>query len=185
MPARDWWTVPVSIWHRLYGRQVVEPWLTPAAIRYLARLLAPTWHVFEFGSGYSTPWLARRCGTLVSVEHDPRWHEQIERLLGSSGMVLLRPIEDFPQAMTEQADASFDLVIVDGAEAEDGHRRLACAEAARPKIRPGGYLMLDDSDRDIYRSADSILAGWSVLRFAGWRKFPLHAIETSFYRKPL
>src|SRR5438045_3489360 len=50
-----------------------EPWLTQEAIRIIDGYLEPTMVAWEWGSGKSTPWIARRVGTLVSVEHDPQW----------------------------------------------------------------------------------------------------------------
>lgn len=57
------------------------PWLTPAAIALLERMLLPTDRGLEFGSGRSTLWFARRIGRLISVEDDPAWHDRISRQL--------------------------------------------------------------------------------------------------------
>jgi hypothetical protein len=50
-------------------------------------------------------------------------------------------------------------------------------------VRPGGYIVLDDSDGAPYRGADQLLKGWAVKRFVGLKHFPLMAIETSIYRR--
>jgi hypothetical protein len=56
---------------------------------------------------------------------------------------------------------------------------------AAPKVRPGGLLALDDSDRAAYGDADSILEGWRVHRIVGVKPFPLSATETAIYERPL
>lgn len=48
-----------------------RPWMTPAEIDLLERNLRPWMRVFEFGSGSSTEWLARRVRHVTSVEHNP------------------------------------------------------------------------------------------------------------------
>ena len=51
-------------------------------------------------------------------------------------------------------DGHFDLVIV------DGRARPSCVFHAMSKVRAGGYLMLDDTDRQRYEEAMSLLAGY-------------------------
>ncbi|HKO93603.1 MAG TPA: hypothetical protein VJU61_20760, partial [Polyangiaceae bacterium] len=50
------------------------PWIPFVARRWLARQLRPHLRVFEWGSGGSTLFLARRVAELVSVEHDAEWY---------------------------------------------------------------------------------------------------------------
>src|ERR1019366_2881355 len=50
------------------------PWLTFRTIDFLTNCLRPDMTVFEFGSGGSTIFIARRVRTVVSIEHDPEWH---------------------------------------------------------------------------------------------------------------
>jgi hypothetical protein len=47
-----------------------EPWFTFAAVKQLEKIVRPTHSVFEYGSGDSTIWWARRVGRVVSVEHN-------------------------------------------------------------------------------------------------------------------
>jgi predicted O-methyltransferase YrrM len=60
--------------------------------------------------------------------------------------------ENYVTRIDSYPDASFDLVIVDGAS------RAACIQHALTKVRRGGYLMLDNAERKRYRTAtDSLL----------------------------
>jgi predicted O-methyltransferase YrrM len=128
-----------------------HPWLTPAAIRLLPRLLRPVDAGAEFGSGRSTLWFAARVGALTSVEHDQRWHEAVSARLAERGLSNVRyilaredqPVErggDSAYARTALAfpDASLDFALV------DGHYRDYSAKFIMPKIRPGGMLIIDN-----------------------------------------
>lgn len=149
-----------------------EPWITFPAIDWLERVLTPDARVFEFGSGGSTLFFARRVGSLTSVEHHPAWHNRVRRRLRSLGLddrtrVHLAPPETNPNGSRErfgstrrtyarvafehyvtridqEPDASIDLVFV------DGRSRMACMRHALPKLKPGGYLVLDNSQRRAY-----------------------------------
>src|SRR5260370_12693937 len=77
MHAGAWLRLPVTVWERLTGRYLRTPWIVPAAVSYLSRVIQPGWSIFEFGSGWSTPWLATRCAKLFSLEYDLLWHAQI------------------------------------------------------------------------------------------------------------
>ena len=71
----------------------------------------------------------------------------------------LRPVEDFPSEIASLPDDAFDLVVVDFLEAPTV-TRIDCLDPAMHKVRPGGYLLLDDSDRPGYAEAFELLAGW-------------------------
>lgn len=123
-----------------------EPWLTPAAVRFLSQALRPKDVGLEFGSGRSTPWLASRLAYLVSVESDRGWYEQVCRSLRNEGIseerasVLLAEQPDIYAALPPGVQ-SLDFCLV------DGKFRDRCALAAIPAIRPGGLLVIDDSHR--------------------------------------
>jgi protein-L-isoaspartate O-methyltransferase len=181
MPLRSLATVPLSVWDRAWGRLRREPWMNRTAVRFLDALIEPDWSVFEFGSGYSTVWLAERCAAVTSIESDPVWYDTLSADITEQGLdnctLRLEPLDTFPALL--YGSAVFDLVIVDCAEARD--ERLRCLAAAKTH---GRYIVLDDSDRPWYRTADKLLGGWQVRRFTGWKPFPLHAVETSVYRNP-
>jgi hypothetical protein len=124
-----------------------DPWLTRAAVNELSGYLQPTMRGFEWGSGRSTLWFARRLQDLVSVEHDSAWHRIVSGKLAAAGLSNVdyrlaaptapagyaRQIEAFP-------DDSFDFILIDGEE------RNACICAAAPKIRTGGWIVVDNAD---------------------------------------
>lgn len=136
-----------------------HPWLAPGAIRWLEENLRPDMHGFEWGSGRSTLWFASRIAALTSIESDAAWFDQVARKVGEAGLtnVELRhmpldhseadtyrddydPLPSNAAAIQDHADASLDFVVV------DGWYRPVCARAALPKLRPGGILLIDNTD---------------------------------------
>lgn len=136
-----------------------HPWLAPGAIRWLEENLRPDMHGFEWGSGRSTLWFAGRIAALTSIESDAAWFDQVARKVGEAGLtnVGLRhiplehaaadtyrddydPLPANAAAILDHADASLDFVVV------DGWYRPVCARAALPKLRPGGILLIDNTD---------------------------------------
>jgi predicted O-methyltransferase YrrM len=165
------------------------PWMVAAAVARLDGLLQPDWELFEFGSGRSTAWFAARVGRVVSVEHDPAWHSQVVSLLEQARIanVDLRLVEldSFPAQMEGFPASSFDVVVVDGWDMEEPRaRRVPCVEAAAPKVRPGGYLVLDDSERPAYAIVAQLLDGWEASRFSGIRDPAYPSGETALFRRP-
>jgi hypothetical protein len=151
--------------------------LTFAAIDFLERALAPGLKIFEYGSGGSTLfWLRFRPERVVSVEHDAAWYAALERRLAPGAPVdyrLIPPERRAPGAdradpadpegyassdptwaghsfrrYAAQIDAfpegHFDVVLV------DGRARPACLCHSAPRVKPGGWLILDNSDRAYY-----------------------------------
>jgi hypothetical protein len=71
--------------------------------------------------------------------------------------------DPYVQAILTTEDSSFDIVVV------DGQARNACCKAAAERLRPGGLLVLDNSDRITYEPAHQFMAlkGYSRLDFSG------------------
>ena len=139
--------LPRSLWSiailKIFGYHQRVPWLGYRAVRHLDGLIRPDWRVLEFGSGMSSLFFARRCDRLISVESDPSWYTQMGRLFTRLGIAnvdyRLREADDYAEH-PDLPDQSFDLVVVDGLA-----RDRVSAVALR-KVKPGGYVFLDNSD---------------------------------------
>lgn len=132
------------------------PWFVPAAITYIEQELRPEFVGFEWGSGRSTLWFARRVQHITSVEGRRPWFEEVTRRLNEADLaerVTLRLSEvtsehDFAQAEIERyagaiddvADGSLDFIVV------DGHFREACLRRVGNKLGSGGLLIIDNTD---------------------------------------
>lgn len=128
-----------------------RPWLTPKAVRFLELWLQPTDIVFEWGSGRSTLWLARRVKRITSLETDPAWFRTVQARAKSQNLQnielkLCRNSEsnpgdcDYVSAIAETGE-DFDLVIVDGPTKRD-----LCALAALAHLKPSGLLLVDNAN---------------------------------------
>ncbi len=164
------------------------PWLAFEAIEWLESYLEPTMSVFEWGSGGSTLFFASRVGTLETVEHDPTWYERVSQRLESGGVtncryLLREPVaepgsstvpggyissdfagltfRDYCATIDAHPDESFDLVVV------DGRARPSSIFHARNKVRAGGVILVDNSERPRYLPALELLDGWGRRDFAG------------------
>jgi hypothetical protein len=146
------------------------PWWTYRAADRVEGFLADRdgkARVFEYGSGASTLWLARRAGEVHSVEHHPGFAQFLaERVAGCSnvdlqhvparpaGAVTLAPSRrlghrnlefiDYVQAI-DGVDGEFDVVVI------DGRARIECFLRAVPRLAPDGMIVFDNYDRRRYR----------------------------------
>jgi predicted O-methyltransferase YrrM len=140
--------LPVCLLHsalfKIFGRRPTLPWIPYPAIRFLRTHLTHASRVLEIGSGMSTLWLAQHCDHVDSIEADQRWvgwlREEIARRHLSNVEVLFRWQAAEMCDFSNWPDASLDLVFVDGGP------RPQCCEAALPKLKPGGFLYVDNTD---------------------------------------
>lgn len=187
-----------------------RPWITFAAIEFLRGVVRPGARAFEWGSGGSTLFLLGLGARTTSIEHDPEWFARVSQRVSELGHSAdLRLIEPQPRAGHECADAasplgyassdprysaasfaayaraidalddgSADLVLI------DGRARPACIRHALPKLRRGGWLMLDNADRAHYQPAlDLLRSGFQRRDFAGPIPYVEHFVCTSAWRK--
>jgi hypothetical protein len=115
------------------------PWYTFPAIEYLNDLDLSDKTAFEYGSGFSSLYWAKRAKHVLSVERDPAWIEKTRGLTADNQEILLRPDQDAYVSEISR-HGSFDIVII------DGDWRLDCADIAATKLKPGGLVILDNSD---------------------------------------
>ncbi|MCP8305455.1 MAG: methyltransferase domain containing protein [archaeon] len=166
--------------------------------------------VFEYGSGGSTIFFSKKVGLVISVEHDKYWHRLVSNEIAKENIpncrLLLREPEQgifdktdpsdpesylssspkycgmnfksYATSIGEFPDNFFDLVFI------DGRARTSCIANALAKVRSGGYLMLDNSDREHYYQGKNLLRGWSIKRFYGVGPYETCSWETTIWRKP-
>lgn len=168
-----------------------EPWIAQGAIRFCEASLTREMAGFEWGSGRSTAWFAQRLGSLTSIEHEPGWFKIVQEKLKSCGIrnvtyrhvplnhpphepnrPIYDPVPDYVAAVEQFRDGTLDFAVV------DGHYRQACILAAIRKLKPGGLLLVDNTN-------------WAPLREWGvppdWKL--VHQsnnvmTETTIWRKP-
>lgn len=152
--------------------QLDTPWWTYAAADIVdARLAArPGARVFEWGSGASTVWLARRAARVTAVEHDVEWAELVRGMVPENATVrVVRPETPAVPVVTSsragcegmdfsryvaaiEGEGPFDLIVI------DGRAREACLVPALEHLHPDGVIVFDNVDRVRYRNAIAAVA---------------------------
>lgn len=152
------------------GRQAMrlgEIWIVPESILHLDSLIRPDFFAFEWGGGGSTIWLARRCAHLVTIEQSLRWYIWVTRRLTQEGLnadVYHSPIfpgsknEDYIHPILAFPDNTFNLISPDGYL----EIRRECIKEAAPKLKPGGIMLLDNSN---WFEFGDLLPGWEEVRY--------------------
>lgn len=136
------------------------PWLAPKAIEYLDIHLKSNHKLFEFGSGGSTKWFIDRVSEVVSVEHQLEWYKAVkEEVKDCPNCTYIHSPTPYDSEIKKYPNEYFDVVLV------DGRRRNMCAKAAISKIKPGGMLILDDSERPRYRNTHQLVKNWPKSEF--------------------
>lgn len=156
-----------------------QAWINFAALDYLDRWLKPGHRVFEYGGGGSTLFFCKRAGFVATVEHDAGWFDALQAAVREKGYRhwegFPEPGDPFPDARPRRIDnpsdyysntasvqhlsferyaktihrypeAHFDLVLV------DGRARPACIQESLAHLKPGGLLVIDNTERDYYLS---------------------------------
>jgi hypothetical protein len=193
----------------LFGRSqnlAPLPWMNYEAIVYIEQTINKLPCVFEYGSGSSTLYWIEKCAQIVSIEHDESFFYNLQSKLADKAVYhLIAPqvqsvvanyspadpdlfqssdyrgyfFENYVKAIDLYPDGHFDVVVV------DGRARPSCIKRALPKIRRGGMLVLDNSDRSYYTKLTStMLNDWSLSIFRGPVRGLIHQEQTSIYIKP-
>lgn len=190
-----------------------RPWICFPVQEMLDRLLTKADRVFEYGSGGSTVYFAKKAGEVVSVEHQPEWHRLVQSKLVEQGLenvryLLVEPaldprfdrskiadpgayisdderaagmsFEGYVKVIDQYPDGYFDLVVV------DGRARPSCLRHAMCKVRVGGVLLLDQSERPYYLAQVPALleeTRWQRTTFMAPLPHSLHFTEATAFRK--
>jgi hypothetical protein len=181
---RHWAYSLVRVHDSLAMTELDVPWWTYRAIdvvdAWLAARPRPI-RAFEFGSGASTVWLARRVDEVHSVEHHRGFAETMSPRLAQAPNIQLLVVDPVPAAAPavpsakegytgldfaeyvatiDRVGGTFDLIVI------DGRAREACLMAALPHLANSGIVVFDNTRRRRYRKA---IAGAGVVerRLAG------------------
>jgi hypothetical protein len=172
--------LPGLFWARLSGMKQASPWMAPGAVAFLAGELSHEDVLLELGSGKSTAWYADHVGRVVSLEPNAAWAHRVKCDLATTKNAEVRAgtvSELLPGTLHELHPT---VLIVDHSDEPELSRpeaiRMALHEWPWPRI-----IVLDDSDRRNYSSADDLLKGWSKNQFTGFRDSPMRLTETTVF----
>jgi len=166
------------------------PWLAPDSIKVIEALINGG-KGLEFGSGRSTLYFSGRLDELYSIEHHQAWYEKVHDMLQSKGVAntklkLIQPNEELPEihltsedqffmtqeqypikdsafkdytnAANEFEEESLDFILI------DGRARKSCALNAIDKLKKGGLMILDNSERKRYGVVHQTLAKYPSIQ---------------------
>lgn len=169
-----------------------QPWLNFMAITYLESAVKPGQKVFEFGGGGSTLYFCKKQMEVYTVEDHSGWFQTLNEMVqkknyanwkgffqspetysgnkanrrpdnpgdfmsGSKGLENMS-FEKYARTIDQFPDHYFDLVLV------DGRARPSCIQQSIPKIKPGGLLVVDNTERSYYLAPfqEAIQSGFQV-----------------------
>jgi len=119
------------------------PWYTYPAIEYLDQFDYSNKNVFEYGCGYSSLFWANRAKHVTSIEDNSEWFDRWQKEFHCNNLEILHRPEgpDYYNSITEKSDTLYDVIAI------DGKNRAECSISALKKLKPSGFIILDDSDR--------------------------------------
>jgi len=169
-----------------------SPWLPPKAVKYLKSFLTNDMVGFEWGSGMSTVFFAKRVNFLVSVEHDKNWYEKVKTSLKKEGIIsktdykLIEPVDRDEINKIPWDNWKGNKLVGLPPKPQfhpyfqeiqkypdnyfdfvlvDGRARVACMINAVDKIKKEGILILDNSDRGKYHNIFYLFDEWKRVDF--------------------
>jgi hypothetical protein len=150
------------------------PWITYPAIEYLKQLDLSDKTVFEYGCGGSTVFWSRVAQHVDSVEDNERFCLDVRAVLPSNGDLFFeRDPDDYVRAIERRGP--YDIIVI------DGHSRVRCSEIAPAHLKPGGFVILDNSDWFPEASANLRAADLIEVDMAGMAPIADCVTTTSFY----
>lgn len=154
------------------------PWITYPAIDFLRQLDFREKTVLEWGAGHSTLWWADRARSVASIETDPGWCRKLRaRLPPNVKLVEVAPSLSASLDAFTSLREEFDVIVVDN----EASFRPACSRASLRKLRAGGIVVLDNSDRAPISASILREAGLLQVDFTGFAPSNVFAQSTSVF----
>jgi hypothetical protein len=139
-------------------------WVTYGFIDFISDKLNKNMDIFEYGSGNSTLWYAKRVSSVTSVEHDENWYERIKSSMPKNVTISYQELiynEEYSKS-SNNSDIKFDIIIVDGRD------RVNCVKSAINSIQGNGIIVLDDSEREAYKEGIEFLLNHNFKKLDFW-----------------
>lgn len=157
------------------------PWMNFPVVSILEERLTKDLNLFEFGSGYSTLFYAKKVRAVTSVEYDEKWLHIIKSQVPENVKIIFKREDvdaDYCRAIGETADR-YDVVIVDGRD------RVNCIKQSISALSAKGVILLDDSQRERYQEVFDFVRshGFKALNLEGLKATGTEVDRTTiFYR---
>lgn len=192
----------------LFAKKIpaIIPWITFESEEYIRKIISSNSVVFEWGSGGSTVYFSKRVKQIISIEHNKEWFNLVKTELEKINLknyeyTLIEPtpissvvnvedifrskdqdykdvyFKDYCNAINKYPDNYFDVIVV------DGRARNGCLSNSFSKLKTGGIIILDNSEREEYNYGKSFLNKCKEEKFYGPGPFNLSFWETTIFIK--
>jgi hypothetical protein len=204
VPFKYKWSYYCSVVFPISSVDQVVPWFNYKAIIFINKRLKHGFQIFEYGSGGPTLYWLKHQAQLVSIEHDPDFYNFMKDKVRTNASVdyrLIEPIiekdtecdpsnpdlfhssdyksysfKKYCDVINEYPNEYFDIILV------DGRARTSCVKYAVEKVKKGGMLILDNSNREWYlENTRKYLDGFDEHIFVGFVPGLLHQEQTSIF----
>jgi len=181
----------LKVYYKLFKwRNPEAPWTSQASIKTFEKILTKDMIGFEYGSGNSTIFFARRLKHLTSVEHHEGWFNIVRSNLAKINLtnvdyrfIAMEKEKNMERSYSFYQDYnlterdfhirreyhSYFSFIKEYPDNHfdfilvDGRARVECCLNGIPKLKSGGIFVLDNSDRDRYRPVFKVLKNWKSI----------------------
>jgi len=111
--------------------------------------------------------------------YSERDHDKPDDYISSDARYQGQAFVNYAKSIDPYPDAYFDIVLI------DGRARPSCVAHAQHKVKVGGYLILDNSERDEYRWIHESLANdlWKKQSFYGPGPYVMNFWGTTYWQK--
>jgi hypothetical protein len=147
------------------------PWLTMPFNAFIGQRLSSDMTIFEYGSGNSTLFYAKKVKEVVAVENDKGWLDTIKNQMPANVTLIFEELKNNDDRYSKAAMITgkhFDMIVVDGRE------RVKCMINAVECLSDRGVMVLDNSDRESY------IPGIEFILSKGFKKIDFWGIAPSF-----
>jgi protein-L-isoaspartate O-methyltransferase len=149
-------------------------------IEFLNEKLKKDLVLFEYGSGFSTVFFARRTKKVVSIEYDKEWYQKVNDIIikeVDNGIVHYEELNDFyPHAVEKHMKSEkCDIIVI------DGRMRVKCAKLGYKYLSERGVVIFDDSFRKKYHEGIKFYKekGFKTITFKGIKPTGFKTAQTT------
>lgn len=161
------------------------PWMSYPAIEFLKNNLTKDHEIFEYGCGASTLFFAKRVKKVFGVETNSRWRDVILSLSKDDSNIEINLMPDglenpAYENFAKNSGRKFDFIIIDSL------KRFESAKNSITALKPGGTIILDDSERPNYKKIFDFFAqnNFTKTDFPGIAPGQLRIKNTTFFKAP-
>lgn len=154
------------------------PWFTYPATDFLSQLDFAGCNVFEYGSGQSTLFWAKRAKNVCSTEADSDWYNKVlSKAPANVQLQLAENAKDYAGSITYRS-MLFDVIVVDGIH------RYKCIDYVDSHLKNTGFIIFDNSDWYPNCCARLRDMGFIQLDYCGFGPINNYTWCTSFFLRP-